>query len=80
MQADESLFKEKYIFLGDIEKLLKSVKKETGSNILKNSKKSNTSEINTSHRNQLLLRNRPDFEKECTVFLQKKRPSSKMSW
>ena len=29
MQAPESLFKEKYISHGDIEKLLKSVKKET---------------------------------------------------
>ena len=26
-----------------------------------------------SHRNQLLLRNHPDFQKECRVFLQKKR-------
>ena len=39
MQADESLFKEKYISHGDTEKLLKSVKKETVPNILQNSKK-----------------------------------------
>ena len=69
MQATESLFKEKYISHGDIEKLLKSVKKETVQKYSEEFIKNNTSEINISHRNQLLLRNHPDFEKECTVFL-----------
>ena len=73
MQADESLFKEKYISHGDIEKLLKSVKKEAAQKYSQEFKKSNATKINIHHRNQLLLHNHPCFEKECTVFQQKKR-------
>ena len=72
MQAPESLFKEKYISHGDIEKLRKSVKKETVQKYSQELKKNNTSEINIGHRNQLLLHNHPNFEKGCLVFLQKK--------
>ena len=71
MQANESLFKEKYISHGDIEKLLKSVQKETVQKYSQELKKNNTSEISINHRNKLLLCNHPDFEKKCTVFLQK---------
>ena len=35
MQADESLFKEKYISHGDIEKLMKPIKKEASKVFLK---------------------------------------------
>ena len=72
-QANESLFKEKYISHGDIDKLLKSVKKETVKKYCQEfKKKSNASEININHRNELLLHKHPDFKRECTFFLQKK--------
>ena len=69
--VDENLFKEKSISHGDIEKLLKSVKKETVQQYSQELKKNNTSEISITRGNQLLLRNHQDFEKECTVFLKK---------
>ena len=52
MQAPESLFKEKFSSHGDIEKLMKSVKKETPQKYSQEfKKKSNNSEIYISHRN-----------------------------